>query len=162
VRLAAEATHGLGQVLGNIQLEEEQGQEANVGGEGQSAYLDRLRGAQGCSCATTPGNRQVDQLFCTRARERVNLFSNQLHLLPRVVLMTAGTPAPAVGQRHPTDKGESADIDYLRLLFPACQVAAHRPGPRAAPPSHPTAMGGAHAAICRPQGGFAKQKLYKN
>jgi hypothetical protein len=44
VRLAAEVTHGSGQMLGNMQLEEEQGQEANGGGEGQAAYLDRLRG----------------------------------------------------------------------------------------------------------------------
>jgi hypothetical protein len=48
------------------------------------------------------------------------------------------------------------------FYFQLAKLAAHRPGPRAAPPSHPTAMGGAHAAICRPRGGFAKQNLYKN
>ena len=37
VRLAAEVTHGLGQMLENMQLEEEQ--EANVGGEGGAALL---------------------------------------------------------------------------------------------------------------------------
>jgi hypothetical protein len=48
-------------------------------------------------------------------------------------------PAPAVGQRHPTDKGESADIDYLRLLFrPACQVGRAPPWTacRATQPPH--------------------------
>ena len=48
------------------------------------------------------------------------------------------------------------------IYFQLAKLATHRPGPRAAPPSHPTAMSGAHAAICRPRGGFAKQKLYKN
>jgi hypothetical protein len=36
-------------------------------------------------------------------------------------------PAPVVGQRHPTDKGASAGIDYLRLLFPAYQVGRAPP-----------------------------------
>jgi hypothetical protein len=48
------------------------------------------------------------------------------------------------------------------FYFQLAKLAAHRPGPRAAPTSHPKAMGGARAAICRPRGGFAKQKLYKN
>jgi hypothetical protein len=45
--------------------------------------------------------------------------------------------------------------------FQLAKLAAHRPGPRAAPPSHPTATGGAHTAICRPRGGFAKHRLLK-
>jgi hypothetical protein len=43
--------------------------------------------------------------------------------------------------------------------FQLAKLAAHRPGPRAAPPSHPTATGGAHTAICRPRSGFAKHRL---
>jgi hypothetical protein len=60
-------------------------------------------------------------------------------------------------------KATSANIDYLRLLFPACQVGRAPPptARRATQPPH-AAMGGAHAAICRPRGGFAKQKLLKN
>jgi hypothetical protein len=56
----------------------------------------------------------------------------------------------------------SAEIDCFAHLFPDSQLAklvARRPGPRAEPPSHPTATGGAHAAICRPRGGIAKQNL---
>jgi hypothetical protein len=51
-------------------------------------------------------------------------------------------------------------ISYIYgFYFQLAKLAAHRPGPRAAPPSHPTAMGGAHAAICRPRGGFAITKF---
>jgi hypothetical protein len=67
-----------------------------------------------------------------------------------------------------TASNEKRRIGRYRLFtiydfyFQLVKLAAYRPGPRAAPPSHPTAMGGAHAAIFRPRGGFAKQKLYKN
>jgi hypothetical protein len=61
-------------------------------------------------------------------------------------------------------KATSAGIDYLRLLFQLAKLAAHRPGPRAAPPSHPTATGGAQLPpFADPtEGGFAKQKLLQN
>jgi hypothetical protein len=62
-------------------------------------------------------------------------------------------------QRTKANRPISYIYDFYSQLT---KLAVHRPGPRAAPPSHPTAMGGAHAAICRPRGGFAKQKLYKN
>ena len=47
-------------------------------------------------------------------------------------------PNHVVVQRHPTDKGESASIDYLRLLFPACQVGRAPPWTacRATQPPH--------------------------
>jgi hypothetical protein len=45
---------------------------------------------------------------------------------------------------------------YSRKL---AKLVARRHRPRAESPSHTTAAGGAHAAICRPRGGFAKQKL---
>jgi hypothetical protein len=57
-------------------------------------------------------------------------------------------------------KANSADIDCLQHLFQLAKLAAHRPGPRAAPPSHPTAMGGAHAAICRDPGAALPNKSY--
>jgi hypothetical protein len=92
VRLAAEVTHGLGQMLGNMQLEEGQGQEANVGGEGQAAYLDRLRVLK---AAVAQQHQEIDRLtnYFVQEHERVNLFSNQLHLLPRAVVVTAGMQA---------------------------------------------------------------------
>jgi hypothetical protein len=79
---------------------------------------------------------------------------------------------PPVGL-SPTTRGRSTESNGQRrhrpistiydFYFQLAKLAAYRPGPRAAPPSHPTAMGGAHAAICRPRGGFSnKQKLYKN
>jgi uncharacterized coiled-coil protein SlyX len=92
VRLAAEITHGLGQMLGNMQLEEGQGQEANVGGEGQAAFLDRLRVLK---AAVAQQHQEIDRLsnYFVQEHERVNLFSNQLHLLPRAVVVTAGMQA---------------------------------------------------------------------
>jgi hypothetical protein len=60
-------------------------------------------------------------------------------------------------QRTKANRPVSTIYDFY---FQLDKLAAHRSGLRAAPPSHPTAMGGAHAAICRPRGGFAKQKLW--
>ena len=92
VRLAAEVTHGLGQTLKNMQLEEEQGQEANVGGEGEAAYLDRLRVLR---ASVAQHHQQIDRLtnYFSQEHERVNLFSNQLHLRPRAVVVAAGMQA---------------------------------------------------------------------
>jgi hypothetical protein len=70
---------------------------------------------------------------------------------------TRGRPTAFNGQRR--HRSISTIYDFY---FQLAKLAAHRPGPRAAPPIHTTAMDGAHAAICRPRGGFAKQKLYKN
>jgi hypothetical protein len=54
-------------------------------------------------------------------------------------------------QRKKANRPVSTIYDFY---FQLAKLAAHRPGPRAAPPTHPTAMGGAHGAICRPRGGF--------
>jgi hypothetical protein len=79
-------------MLENMQLEEEQGQEFNVGGEGQAAYLDRLRVLR---ASVAQHHQQIDRLtnYFAQEHERVNLFSNQLHLLPRAVVVTAGMQA---------------------------------------------------------------------
>jgi hypothetical protein len=51
--------------------------------------------------------------------------------------------------------------NVLHMYSQLAKLAACRPGPRAAPPSHLTATGGAHTAIFRPRGGFAKKKYKK-
>jgi hypothetical protein len=81
-------------MLENMQLEEEQGQEANVGGEGQAAYLDRLRVLK---AVVAQQHQEIDRLtnYFAQEHERVNLFSNQLHLLPRAVVVAAGMQADA-------------------------------------------------------------------